>query len=33
MTMTVVAIVMRGNRVGHRQPSRQMGFLGTDSHR
>ena len=33
MTMTVVAIATRGNRVDHRQPSRQIGFLHTDSHR
>ncbi len=33
MTVTVVAIVTRGNRVDHRQPSRQTGFLRTDSHR
>lgn len=33
VTMTVVVIVMRGNRVDHRQPSRQIGLLHPDSHR
>jgi hypothetical protein len=32
VTMTVVAIVTTSNRVDHRQPPRQIGFLCPDSH-